>query len=590
MKKVLNRSFFQESGFGIIICAFGLCILLSGCHSGIGKTSPNVLLIISDDQGYGDVGFHGNDQIDTPVLDRLASESVEFTRFYVSPVCAPTRASLLTGRYHLATGVRWVTHREEVMHENEVTIAELLSNNGYRTGLFGKWHNGKQYPHDPNGQGFQEFFGFTDGHLNNYFDTEQIHNQNIEATQGYLPNVLTDKAIDFMKLKEPFFVMVSFNTPHSPFQVPDSYFDKYKARGLNDKNASVYGMVENIDDNVGRLLDVLQKTGKDQNTIVIFLSDNGPNGIRYNAGLKGIKSHVDEGGVRSPLLIRYLNEGWITKTIQGPIAHIDILPTLAELTGISIPDSILIHGRSIAPLVDGDTLADRFFFTHQVVRKFDTIPAAVRKGEWLLTIKDEGQSLFNLATDPIQKDDLIDNYPEKALQFLSVYQSWMARMTADYPGKAKIQIGHSGIPKIEFPAQEADAYKQTTFRGKEGWANDYFVQWSDSSHASWNFDSKGTASYQVHVEMSGLLADSGEVNLKIAGQSLKESIKAPLIKSKIKSPDRVPRGEVYAYNWPKIYVGDYQSTIEESSILLSTSGLINAEIKSVQFILKEEKK
>lgn len=590
MKHVLNRAFLGNYDFGMIASLLGLVGLLVGCGSNTDFSMPNVLLIVADDQGYGDVGFHDNEIIDTPVLDRLASESVEFTRFYVSPVCAPTRASLLTGRYHLATGTRWVTHREEVMREEEVTLAELFGAHGYRTGLFGKWHNGKQFPHDPNGQGFQEFFGFTEGHLNNYFDAKQIHNQVVEPTKGYLPDVLTDKALGFMNKEEPFFAMVSFNTPHSPFQVPDTYFDKYKDKGLNDKNASVYGMVENIDDNVGRLLKALQKTGKDKNTIVIFMSDNGPNGIRYNANLKGIKSHVDEGGVRSPFLVRYPNKGWVAKTIDDPIAHIDLLPTLAEVIGLTVPDSIRIHGRSVAPLVQGESLDERFLFTHQVVRKFDTIPAAVRKGNWLLTIKPRDTALFNLEVDPYQKDNLFENKLEKASQFLNAYQIWFAQVNADYNGKTKIQIGHPKISRVEFPAQEAVSYAQTIFRGKEGWANDFFIQWSDSSGASWDFDSKGIESYEVYVEMSGRVKDTGVVNLRMANQSLQGSITATLTKSKIESPDRVPRGEVYAYDWPKVYVGDYRSTDGENTISLSTAGLMNAEIKSIQFILKEEKK
>ncbi|MEO0340981.1 MAG: sulfatase-like hydrolase/transferase, partial [Bacteroidota bacterium] len=194
------------------------------------ETPPNVLIILTDDQGWGDFGFHGNDSIRTPNLDAFAQQAIRFTNFHVSPVCAPTRASLLTGRYHQRTGTSWVTHRKEVMRAEEYTLAELFKDNGYRTALFGKWHNGEQYPNDPNGQGFEEFVGFKAGHWNNYFDTKLDSNQTqIQSKGGYITDDLTHRAIQYMDKKDqPFFCYLSINTPHSPFQVPDSYYEAYK--------------------------------------------------------------------------------------------------------------------------------------------------------------------------------------------------------------------------------------------------------------------------------------------------------------------------------------------------------------------------
>ena len=213
-----------------------------------------------------------------PVLDQLATEGIQFERFFVSPLCAPTRASLLTGRYHLRTGTSWVTHRKEVMRSEEETIAEALKKAHYQTGMFGKWHNGEQYPNHPNGQGFDEFLGFCAGHWNNYFNPHLEHNSSTVQREGYINDIFTNAAIDWIKTQEdqPFFCYLAYNTPHSPFQVPDAYFDKYKAKGLTDKNASVYGMCENIDDNIGRLLSALEQNGQRENTIIIFLTDNGP--------------------------------------------------------------------------------------------------------------------------------------------------------------------------------------------------------------------------------------------------------------------------------------------------------------------------
>ena len=197
---------------------------------------PNIVLVLTDDQGFGDIRSHGNDLINTPVHDRLALEGAQFDRFYVSPVCAPTRASLLTGRYHLRTGVHGVTRGHEIMRDEEVTIAELLKQNGYATGAFGKWHNGSQYPHHPNGQGFDEFLGFCAGHWNNYFDTTLDHNGQMVPSKGFMIDVVTDAAIEFIEKNKtkPFFCYLPYNTPHTPWQVPDKYFQKYMAMGIED--------------------------------------------------------------------------------------------------------------------------------------------------------------------------------------------------------------------------------------------------------------------------------------------------------------------------------------------------------------------
>jgi arylsulfatase A-like enzyme len=255
---------------------------LSSCQEKEQERKPNVILILTDDQGYGDLGIHQNPDIKTPVLDRFASESAQFDRFYVSPLCAPTRASVLTGRYHLSTGTISVSNGLETMDAKEYTLGELFQDNGYRTGLFGKWHNGQHYPHHPLAQGFDEFTGFLAGHWSNYFDTPLEKNGTSQTFPGYLPDVLTNETLAFIDQNQdrPFFAFVSLNTPHSPHQVPDEYFDPYKLAGLDDELAAVYGMVSNIDHNIGRILEKLETLGLEENTLVIFLTDNGPNGNR----------------------------------------------------------------------------------------------------------------------------------------------------------------------------------------------------------------------------------------------------------------------------------------------------------------------
>lgn len=375
---------------------------------------PNVLLILTDDQGYGDLSFYDNDSIQTPNLDQLAAESIRFERFYVSQVCAPTRASLLTGRYHPRTGVTGVTARREVMRSEETTLAEILQVAGYRTGIFGKWHNGEQYPNNPNGQGFGTFVGFSAGHWNNYFDTKLMRNQEEIETKGYLPDVLTEEAITFMNKQksEPFFCYLAYNTPHSPMQVPDRYFDRVKARGLTDYNSAAYGMVENIDDNIGRVLQSLDDQGLLDNTIVIFLTDNGPNGERFNGGMKGWKGHYDEGGVRVPFFLRHPD--WKAKTVDQLAAHIDVLPTVLNLCNVSLPDSLQLDGRNLMPLLMNEATdwSERHIYSFRHGAPFTPHPGAVRSTQyrWVLS-SDSSIALYNMQNDFGQTTNIAADYP-----------------------------------------------------------------------------------------------------------------------------------------------------------------------------------
>ncbi|RED95283.1 arylsulfatase [Marinoscillum furvescens] len=508
------------------------------------KEPPNILLIVTDDQGWGDAGFHGNEVLKTPVLDSLARNSLIFDRFYVSPVCAPTRASLLTGRYHLATGTSWVTHRREVMSSEEVTIAELLQPVGYRSGLFGKWHNGKQFPHDPVGQGFQDFVGFTDGHANNYFDPVLQVGHELQAFEGYMPDILTDKAIKFMAADDPFFCYVSYNTPHSPFQVPNEYFDTYKAMGLDDRLACIYGMVANIDQNIGRLLAALEASGKAENTLIIFMTDNGPNGYRYNGPWKGIKSHVDEGGVHVPFLMHFSGKGWNTgEHIAYLAAHIDILPTIAEVVGAAVPDSLGIHGESLVGVMAGKT-KKRLFFTHQVVRKMDTIPGAVRSDSMVLTLKAD-TALYDLKNDPSQQVNLAETWPEVRRSFASEYQHWFEQVTSEGIVPPPIEVGHP-VRRIILPAPDASAFAGVRFSGGEGWANDFFVQEDSGAWMSWDILVKNPSAYRLRMAYSSPQPTSVEVRIGKRKHTLKVP---PAEKVMIPSPDRVPRGEVYAFHW-----------------------------------------
>jgi arylsulfatase A-like enzyme len=562
--------------------------LLMACESKVQQEQLNVLLIITDDQGWGDLSFHGNQIVQTPQIDTLASQSIVFDRFYVSPVCAPTRASLLTGRYHIATGTTWVTHRMEVMREEEVTIAELLKPHGYVSGLFGKWHQGKQFPHDPIGQGFDEFFGFTEGHLNNYFDTKLTHNFEEIQTKGFLPDVLTSKTIEFMEKQDSFFAMLSFNTPHSPFQVPDAYFDKYKSMGLDDKDACVYGMVENIDDNVGRLMDFLRESGKNENTIVIFMTDNGPNGIRFNGGMKGKKADLDEGGVRVPFFVKIPNfKHQIVKPWAG---HIDILPTLAELLNIEIPDSLEIHGKSLYPLIkkENEIWAERNFFTHHVHLKFDTIPGAVRNQEYLLTLKNNQKEVYNLLQDPSQKNNIVAEEYERANELEMLYLDWLKEMTKKGVEPPLIQVGHSNVPTVELPASDGKRLGNVLYKGEMGWANDWFINFKNpEDKVFWEIESVENARYEVHVQIANDLPFKMMISAK--GKSMVYENDQLHQTKLIPNQDRVPRTEVEEMEWPMISVGEFRFEKGLANLEIGFLGqdLGNIEVKSV--VLKKLK-
>ena len=369
-----------------------LVLLLIIPFLGLGQSEkrPNVIIIMTDDQGYGDLGVTGNPHVSTPVLNNLARQSIRFNNFYVSPVCAPTRSSLMTGRYSLRTGVRDTYNGGAIMAPSEVTIAEMLLQANYKTGIFGKWHLGDNYPSRPMDQGFEESVIHLSGGMGqvgdfttwfkrdkSYFDPVLWHNGKQEAYKGYCSDIFTDKAIQFIEENKdsPFFCYLSFNAPHTPLQVPDNYYQMYKdvdpASGFeNDKRPfaqmsekdkedarKVYAMVTNIDDNIGRLLGKLDDLQLSENTLVIFMTDNGPQQVRYVAGMNGRKGSVYRGGIRVPFYFKYPNGYKGNKDIEITTAHIDILPTLSEICRVKLPANRKIDGKSLVPLLQGQSVS-----------------------------------------------------------------------------------------------------------------------------------------------------------------------------------------------------------------------------------------
>lgn len=548
---------------------------------------PNVVLIMSDDQGWGDFGMNCNNLIETPVLNSFAKEGVVFDRFYVSTMCAPTRASLLTGRYNLRTGASYVTGRLEVMRASEITIAEVLKESGYKTGIFGKWHNGEQYPNHPNGQGFDEFLGFCSGHWNNYFNTTLDHNGKEVKTEGYITDVLTDAAIQFIrKNKEnPFFCYVPFNAPHSPNQVPDKYFDKYKAKGLDDETACIYGMCENVDENVGRILQTINELQLDKNTIILYLTDNGPNSWRWNGGMKGIKGHVDEGGVRVPLYMSWkghLPEG---KIVEGLAAHIDILPTLCELCGIN-PPNVKLDGQSLVPAINGKEKANRLIFSHTGGMKVAKYDGAARSERFRLTYKNDGYKLYDMYADPCQLKDVSDSFPEIFKEMKSSYDSWWEEMSANGFTPPRIPIGYDDFPTTRLPAPEASLHGGLSYFGKMGWANDWISNWKNTDgYASWDVSIANNGSYSFKVRYCCPVSQVGStLMIKIGDKTIKAKIKKAHAPEYIPSPDRIKRKEVYEKVWAELEFGSTELKAGNYELLLLAENIAKDEVGEIKSV------
>ncbi len=563
--------------FYLVISTFVLTLSCADTPVKKSKSNqPNVILIMTDDQGWGDLGFHDNDSVDTPVLDAFAGKSVSFDRFYVSPVCAPTRASLLTGRYHLRTGTTWVTHRKEVMRSDEKTIAEYFKEDGYATGIFGKWHNGEQYPNDPTGQGFDEFFGFSAGHWNNYFNTSLTHNGKTVKTKGFITDVITDACMNWISAKkeEPFFAYVPYNAPHSPMQIPDSYFDKYKAKGLTDFNAAAYGMCENIDENIGRIFKQLDDLGLTENTIVLFTTDNGPNRARWNGFMKGHKGSYNEGGVRVPLFVRWPKGGIDGKRlVRQHGMHIDILPTLIDLCDLGGKEGKPMDGKSLAPILKGERSPwpERHLFTFPIGYSLTPNPGAVRTNQWRLVLeKDSTVTLYDMIADPAQTSDLAAQRPDMVDSLGAAYLAKYKEVTSEGILPPPIPVGHKEAPIVVLPSPEGKLSGDLKFFEGMGWANDWVSNWSSKKDSVvWKVDAVEGGKYGVEM-MYCVKEENINTVMTLQTGNQKSEVKFPEahFPEYLESPDRVTRWEVYEKEWKRMPVGEVMLKKGESDLVV----------------------
>lgn len=419
----------------------------------------NVILVITDDQGYGDLGCHGNPIISTPNIDNLYNQSVRFTNFHVGPTCAPTRAGLMTGRYCNCTGVWHTIGGRSLLRQDEVTIADVFKANDYRTGMFGKWHLGDNYPFRPHDRGFEVALYHGGGGVsqtpdywgNDYFDDTYMLNGEPVSFQGYCTDVWFREAMKFVESNKdnPLFCYISTNAPHAPYNVDKSYSDLYKGK-IPDYRADFYGMITCIDDNVGRLMAKLNELGIEDNTILIWMTDNGSaagasldkDGFvqeGYNAGMRGMKGWEYDGGHHVPFFIKWheLPKG---SDIDQISANIDVLPTLIDLCGLETSASANFNGISLKPLLYGGELPDRVIITdsQRVEYPIKWRKSAVMTDQWRLI---NGIELYDAKIDPEQRNNLAGKHPDIVQELKSHYESWWNLVSPTFDKECPIIIG-----------------------------------------------------------------------------------------------------------------------------------------------------
>lgn len=451
-----------------------LCCLSHAGH-------PNVVLVITDDQGYGDIAAHGHPFLKTPNLDALHAESVRLEDYHVAPTCAPTRSALFTGHWTNRTGVWHTIQGRSMLREDEVTVGDVFGDAGYATGFFGKWHLGDNYPYRPEERGFQEVVRHGGGGVgqtpdywdNAYFDDTYWRNGTAEKFQGHCTDVWFRCAREFIgkqvAQKRPFLAIVSTNAPHGPMHAPQKFADLYRKDLPNVASRHYFGMISQIDEQVGRLREFLDAEGIAEETIFIFTTDNGTvRGQVYDGGMRGTKSSEYEGGHRVPFFIHYpagnLRGGRVVKTLT---AHVDVLPTLIELCGVAAPEAIAFDGTSIRHLLEkgdqGWEHRQRVVITdsQRVKNPVKWKQSATMSGSYRLI---NGKELYDVALDPKQAKNIIAEKPEVASRLRAAYEAWWAELEPTFARTTEIYLGHA----------EANPARLTSH------------DWISSGHSPWN--------------------------------------------------------------------------------------------------------
>jgi arylsulfatase A-like enzyme len=567
---------------------------------------PNVVVILADDQGWGDLSIHGNTNLSTPHIDSLGKDGALFDRFFVCQVCSPTRAEFLTGRYHGRLGVTGTSEGFERVDPSVKTIANSFQSAGYATGIFGKWHNGTQTPYHPNDRGFDEFYGFTSGHWGLYFDPPLEHNRTLVRGKGYIADDLTTHAISFIEQHkdQPFLCYVPFNTPHSPPQVPDRFFEKFLAFEPKLRNRepnlekiemtrAVLAMCENIDWNVGRILAALDQQGLANETIVLYFSDNGPNSPRWNGDMKGRKGSIDEGGIRSPLLVRWPGKIKPGTRIEPIAAAIDLLPTLTDLAGIPRVGTKPLDGTSLAPLLLGQPVEwpDRMLFAFkgaggsQLRGKVDG-STSVRTQRFRL---DASGQLFDMLADPGQRTDVAARHPDvvKSLtRHAREFRSEMLAALEEFKDRP-FTVGYSATTML--PARDGLPHGGIARSGLA--PNDsYFMNWTSLNDSiTWDVQVGQPGDYEAIIHYTCPAADVGST-IELAttqGSAVRtkitEAYDPPLLD---KGLDRTGRSnESYVKDFKPLSLGTIRLEAGRSLLTLRAKEMPGTQVADVKYLM-----
>lgn len=584
-----------------------------GFAGSLSAAPPNLVVFLADDAGWGDYSFSGNTQVATPHIDSIAQGGVSLGRFYVCPVCSPTRAEFLTGRYHPRTGVKGVSTGQERLDLDEKTIADAFHAAGYATGAFGKWHNGSQWPYHPMARGFDTYFGHSSGHWGEYFDAPLEDEGRMVKTQGYIVDVCTDKALAFIdKNKEkPFFCYVPFTTPHSPWAAPAGDWERFREKPItqwatlpdqevDDETRCALAMVENQDRNVGRILAKLEELGLSDNTIIVYFSDNGPNSMRWTGGMKGKKGQTDEGGVRSVCYLRWptkLPAGHEVTQIAGAI---DLMPTLTSLAGVKRVGEKPLDGRDLTPLLMKEKTAwpDRMIFSTWGPN------VSVRTQTHRL---DNAGHLFDMVADPGQTTPVNDRQPDLAAKLADAVKDWRMEMfgAADPAAKPKgakarndqidprpIPVGYPEFPITLLPARDGEPRRGgprgTVERSSRAPNCSYFVNWTSPEDVlAWKVTVKTAGRYEVTIDYTCPLADAGStVELRFREAELRGTVTPGWDPPLHENQDTLPRphGESQMKDFKTLAFGTVELSAGEGELTLQAVEIPGASVMDLRRI------
>jgi arylsulfatase A-like enzyme len=574
-------------------CALALFAVAQARGQAGSAPRPNVVVVLADDQGWGDLSIHGNTNLSTPNIDSLARDGALGERFFVCPVCSPTRAEFFTGRYNARGGVRGVSTGGERLDLDERTIGDAFKAAGYATGAFGKWHNGTQSPYHPNDRGFDEYYGFTSGHWGMYFDPELDHNGRMVRGKGFIVDDLTDHALRFIEQnrRRPFFCYLPLNTPHSPMQVPDRFYEKFRNAELKlragdpqaedvPKTRAALAMCENIDWNVGRVLRRLDELKLAEKTIVVYFSDNGPNGARWNGGMKGVKGSLDEGGVRSPLLIRWPGQIKAGTRIPQIAGAVDLLPTLADLAGIRVPASKPLDGKSLKPLLLGQAgdWPDRTLVTYWNGR------VSLRTQRYRL---DPAGRLYDMVADPGQQRDVAAERKEDAARLSGEAARWKAELQAELGQEDRpFTAGYSRTTPL--PARDGVPHGGVK-RSASAPNCSFFTGWSSpDDRITWEIEVAESGRYAVDLHYTCPAADVGSTIEVSCGEhrltgKVTEAHDPPLRGAE---HDRVPRrGESYVKDFKPLRLGALKLERGRGHLTLRALEVPGRQVMDVRYVV-----